>query len=114
MYRYYSIMRPVSKGTYPSNYRITFENFDSRKWCGEIQHYAWGFFETDMPLTESEVWAYELIPMRKEFTVKLYLSPEQEEKLREMVMRNNVGMSLEDQLQYLVDQKGKDVLEVIL
>lgn len=62
MKRYYSIMRPVSIGTYPKNGAEEIVNFDHRQFCPEINHEAWGYIEYSRELSEEEVADYELMP----------------------------------------------------
>ena len=66
MYKYYSINRPVSIGTYPKNGFQGFENYNFRKWIGEINHDAWGELYYDRVLTEKEENDYELIASHNE------------------------------------------------
>lgn len=60
--RYYSIMRPVSIGTYPRNGVEEIVNFDYRQFCPEINREAWGYIEYSRELSEKEAADYELIP----------------------------------------------------
>ena len=62
MKRYYSIMRPVSIGTYPRNGAEEIVNFDNRTFCPEINREAWGYIEYSRELSEEEAADYELIP----------------------------------------------------
>lgn len=62
MNRYYSIMRPVSLGTFPGRIYVTkIHNFDYRKKIPEIHHAAWGYIETPNTLTEQECYQYDLV-----------------------------------------------------
>lgn len=62
-YRYYSINRPVSIGTYPKNGNLDrFENYESGlKYIDEINREAWGELIYNHPLTEKEIDNYELV-----------------------------------------------------
>lgn len=60
--RYYSILRPVSIGTFPDRINIErFRNFEYRTRVEEIQYVAWGYFETPDKLTEQECYEYDLV-----------------------------------------------------
>lgn len=60
--RYYSILRPVSIGTFPERINIArFRNFDHRTKVPEINHSVWGYFETPDKLTEQECYKYDLV-----------------------------------------------------
>ena len=66
IYRYYSILRPVSIGTFPDRIRITkIHNFDYKTEVVKIQYEAWGYFETPDKLTEQECYQYDLVAERK-------------------------------------------------
>lgn len=60
--RYYSILRPVSIGTYPKPGMVGFENYDRRQYVPSIGREAWGWLEYDRELTEREQASYDLIP----------------------------------------------------
>lgn len=59
-YFYFSIMRPISIGTYPGR-PIWWNNFDKRIKVPCINHEAWGVLEYDHQLTDKEVYGYELM-----------------------------------------------------
>lgn len=60
--RYYSILRPVSIGTFPERINIArFRNFDHRTKVPGINHSVWGYFETPDKLTEYECHEYDLV-----------------------------------------------------
>lgn len=62
MYRYYSIMRPISIGTFPKNKSVRdIVNFDRRQFVSEINREAWGYIEYAAPLTEKQAADYELV-----------------------------------------------------
>jgi hypothetical protein len=62
MNRYYSILRPVSLGTFPGRIHVTkIHNFEYRTRVEEIQYVAWGYFETSDKLTEQECYEYDLV-----------------------------------------------------
>lgn len=65
-YKYYSYLRPVAPGTYPSGITLlSVENYDTRQFCEEIQTVAWGYFVTDTKLSVSDIVQYDLIPAEK-------------------------------------------------
>lgn len=63
MRKYYSVMRPVSIGTFPREGVEEIVNFDNRTYCQEINREAWGYIEYNRELSEKEVSEYELIPV---------------------------------------------------
>lgn len=63
MRKYYSVMRPVSIGTFPREGVEEIVNFDNRTYCPEINREAWGYIEYNRELSEEEVAEYELIPV---------------------------------------------------
>lgn len=65
MYRYYSVLRPVSIGTIPTVHKLTFRNFMQRQYVESIGREAWGYVEYDSPLTEEEASQYDLIPEKE-------------------------------------------------
>lgn len=60
MYRYYLTQRPPSIGTFPKK-AVEIESFDSREFVEEIGRPAWGWVEYKEPLTEKQVYDYELM-----------------------------------------------------
>lgn len=61
--RYYSIMRPIGIGTYPTGARVTnIVNFHERKYVPEIGREAWGYIEFSHTLSKQNQIAYELLP----------------------------------------------------
>lgn len=60
-YRYYSIMRPVSIGTYPKSGAVSIFNFDAKQPVEEIGRSAWGYIDYDRKLTEKEAQDFELV-----------------------------------------------------
>jgi hypothetical protein len=63
--RYYSILRPISIGTYPKpkdNEVLKINNFDNRSYCKDIDREAWGFIDYEKPLSSDDVTKYELAP----------------------------------------------------
>ena len=60
MRKYFSVMRPVSIGTFPREGVEEIVNFDNRTYCPEINREAWGYIEY-RELSEKEVSEYELI-----------------------------------------------------
>ena len=62
-HRYYSIMRPIGIGTYPTGARVTnIVNFHERKYVDEIGREAWGYIEFSHTLSKQNQIAYELLP----------------------------------------------------
>lgn len=70
MYKYYSLERPVSIGTYPKNPKnklLAFENFEKDNQCvkqlvrdNDMCFNAWGYLLFEKPLTDKEIKDYEL------------------------------------------------------
>ena len=61
--RYYSIMRPIGIGTYPTGARVTnIVNFHERKYVPEIGREAWGYIEFSHTLSKQNQISYELLP----------------------------------------------------
>lgn len=59
--RYYSTQRPVTPGSYPSNYAAEIVvNFDQKTFCEEIGREAWGYIDFTQPLPEGEAQKWEL------------------------------------------------------
>lgn len=61
MYKYYSLLRPVSVGTIPNCTISEMVNFDQRKYVDEIQREAWGYFVTPDEITGEKVCEYDLL-----------------------------------------------------
>ena len=62
-HRYYSIMRPIGIGTYPTGARVTnIVNFHERKYVPEIGREAWGYIEFSHTLSKQNQISYELLP----------------------------------------------------
>ena len=62
-HRYYSIMRPIGIGTYPTGARVTnIVNFHERKYVDEIGREAWGYIEFSHTLSKKYQMDYELLP----------------------------------------------------
>lgn len=59
--RYYSILRPVSIGTYPRSGVMEIKNFNRREYVPEIGREAWGYIDYSRKLTEKEAASYELV-----------------------------------------------------
>ena len=67
--KYFSILRPVSIGTYPmpqGNRVDAIVNFDEAIFVTEIGRCAWGYIEYAHPLTAEQAAAYELIKGEEE------------------------------------------------
>ena len=61
-HKYYSIMRPVSIGTFPDNGTILgIVNFDTRQMVESIGKMAWGYINYGKPLTEKQFSVYVLV-----------------------------------------------------
>lgn len=61
--RYYSIMRPIGIGTYPTGARVAnIVNFHERKYVPEIGREAWGYIEFSHTLSKQNQISYELLP----------------------------------------------------
>lgn len=61
VYRYYSLLRPVSPGTYPKPSEVkNIVNFDERTFIDDINRYAWGYIEYENELSWDEARAYDL------------------------------------------------------
>lgn len=63
MYTYYSTMRPVGIGTYPSDRKVlAVHNFNEPIQVEEIHHHAWGIIGFEGKLTAKEQDIYDLVP----------------------------------------------------
>ena len=60
--KYYSILRPVSIGTYPREGVTEIYNYDTRTYIEDIDRPAWGWIEYNRALTPEEARSYDLIP----------------------------------------------------
>lgn len=61
--RYYSIMRPVSIGTYPKpegNEVITIHNYEEKTKVDDCPRKVWGYIEYEKPLSDKDMLDYEL------------------------------------------------------
>ena len=66
-YKYYSTQRPVDIGTFPNgkeNPPIRIENYEGRIWVEHDTRLAWGELAYAQPLSEKELYHYELKPSR--------------------------------------------------
>lgn len=62
-YRYYSLERPISIGTYPKKVNvINIVNYDNKQLSDEIGRLVWGYIEYSEPLTTQDCNEYELEP----------------------------------------------------
>ena len=59
--KYYSILRPVSIGTYPKSGLVFFLNYDRRTFVPEIGREAWGELTYERELTQEEMKSYDLV-----------------------------------------------------
>lgn len=63
--KYYSTQRPIMPGSYPKpigNLPVEIKNYDERLFVKEIGRMAWGEIEYRDPLSEADVFEYELVP----------------------------------------------------
>lgn len=60
MRKYYSLMRPVSIGTYPKEGAVNIVNFDTRMYIPALAKMAWGYIEYNRDLSDKEAADYEL------------------------------------------------------
>lgn len=60
-YKYYSIYRPVSIGTYPKQGLVSFENYENQKQVDGIGRTAWAELIYNRALTENEMKEYEFM-----------------------------------------------------
>jgi len=62
MNRYYSVLRPVSIGTFPAGHNvIAIDNFEDRVYIPAIDRKAWGYIDFEDTLTEQECYQYDLV-----------------------------------------------------
>ena len=62
-YKYYSLRRPVSPGTFPAQKGVTeILNYPTRLWVEKGRYEAWGEFTTNEALSSKEMHQYELAP----------------------------------------------------
>ena len=65
-YRYYSLERPISLGTYPKKVNvINIVNYDNKQLSDDIGRLTWGYIEYKEPLTKNDCYEYELEPSRE-------------------------------------------------
>ena len=60
--KYYSVLRPVSIGTFPKDGAQEIVNFDSRIYIESIGRDAWGWIEYDRELSKREYESWDLLP----------------------------------------------------
>lgn len=60
-YRYWLRLRPAMPGTIPTKNLDLIENFDSRRFVEEAGREVWGYVDYTAPLSDKEIWEYELI-----------------------------------------------------
>lgn len=63
MYKYFTILRPVSIGTFPKEGLVDFENYDNRRYVPEIDHNAWGYLLYNRELSTKEMHAFDFMSM---------------------------------------------------
>jgi len=64
-YKYYSLERPISIGTYPKKANIiNIVNYDTKQLTDDIGRLTWGYIEYSEPLTNNDCYEYELEPSR--------------------------------------------------
>lgn len=61
MYKYYSVIRPISIGTIPDCTIREVVNFNQRQYVEEIMRQAWGYFLTPDEIPEEKLQAYSLV-----------------------------------------------------
>lgn len=61
MYKYYSVIRPISMGTVPGCTIQEVVNFNQRQYVEEIMRQAWGYFLTPDEIPEEELQVYSLV-----------------------------------------------------
>lgn len=61
MYKYYSVIRPISVGTVPHCTIREVVNFDQRQYVEEIMRQAWGYFLTPDEIPKEKLQAYNLV-----------------------------------------------------
>lgn len=60
--RYYSVLRPVSVGSYPERDKVKeIVNFDNRQYVAEIEHEAWGYIEYECEIDAKAAQQYDLV-----------------------------------------------------
>ena len=60
-YRYWLTSRPAMPGTIPTKNLDRIENFDNRRFVEESGREVWGYVDYTVPLSDKEIWEYELI-----------------------------------------------------
>lgn len=61
MYKYYSVIRPISVGKVPHCTIREVVNFDQRQYVEEIMRQAWGYFLTPDEIPKEKLQAYNLV-----------------------------------------------------
>ena len=61
MHRYYLTLRPAMPGTVPTKNLSEMNNYDKRQFDENAGRDVWGYVEYTEPLSNKEVWEYELI-----------------------------------------------------
>lgn len=61
MYRYYLTLRPAIPRTVPTKNLSEINNYDKRHFDENAGRDVWGYVEYTEPLSNKEVWEYELI-----------------------------------------------------
>lgn len=65
--KYYSILRPIGPGTFPTGYKVNeIVNFDRRQYCKEINREAWGYIDFDGEIEDKDADAYDLVRKPRE------------------------------------------------
>lgn len=61
-YRYHSILRPISIGTFPGGHGVLLiHNYPCRIYIDEIDRNSYGFIDFETKLSDKEVQSYELV-----------------------------------------------------
>ena len=85
MFRYYSIQRPVTPGSFPKKPGCVISNYPEKFYVSSAAVNAWGHIDYTEPLTDAEIKNYELQPERYEFTVTYTVDHEQIRRLHALL-----------------------------
>lgn len=110
-YRYYSIQRPISLGTYPQRQGLNIVNFDEKQIIDGIN--AWGYIDYREPLNLSQKEDYELVE-RKDF----YYMPDNINLMfrkhhEDLIVGNFIGNKYELLGQILLGSHGRTFVKSI-
>lgn len=62
MNRYYYLLRPPAPFCQPGGFHARHAFPDGRRWVESIQRHAWGWVEYVEPLTDEQVYDFDLMP----------------------------------------------------